>query len=64
MNKAKKYYVHLIKGDEESYLNINLEGGAELGTKFGYGHWKTKFTRDEVVAINPKFVPFMEEVEK
>ena len=59
----KKYYVQLIAGDEESYLNINSEGGAELGTKFGFGHWKVKFTRDEVVAINPKFVPFTEEVE-
>ena len=57
-DKAKfadqKYYVHLIKGDEYSYLNINLEGGADLGTKFGFGHWKTKFTRDEVVAIDPR----------
>lgn len=59
----KKYYVHFIENDEYSYLNINSEGGAELGTKFGFGHWKTKFTRDEVVAINPKLVPFMEEVE-
>jgi len=62
--EPKKYYVHLIKGDEYSYLNINSEGGAELGTKFGFGHWKTKFTRDEVVAIDPRLVVFMEEVEK
>ena len=67
-DKAKfadqKYYVHLIKGDEYSYLNINSEGGAELGTKFGFGYWKTKFTRDEVAAMNPQLVLFMEEVEK
>ena len=60
----KKYYVQLIKGDEYSYLNINSEGGAELGTKFGFGHWKTKFTIDEVAAMNPQLVLFMEEVEK
>ncbi|PMD71483.1 hypothetical protein [Companilactobacillus nuruki] len=60
--EPKKYYVHFIKGDEYSYLNINSEGGAELGTKFGFGHWKTKFTRDEVVAIDPRLVVFMEEV--
>lgn len=59
----KKYYVHFIKNDEYSYLNINSEGGAELGTKFGFGHWKTKFTIDEVAAIDPQLVLFMEEVE-
>ena len=58
----KKYYVQLIEGDEYSYLNINSEGGAELGTKFGFDGWKYKFTREEVVAIDPRLVPFMEEV--
>ena len=55
--------MHLIKGDENSYLNITSDGGAELDNKFEFGGWQTKFTRDEVIAINPKFVPFMEEVE-
>jgi len=59
----KKYYVHFIENDEYSYLNINSEGGAELGTKFGFGHWKTKFTIDEVAVMNPQLVLFMEEVE-
>lgn len=59
----KKYYVHLIKSDEYSYLNINSEEGAELGTKFGFGHWKTKFTREEIIAIDPRLGSFMEEVE-
>lgn len=59
----KKYYVHFIKSDEYSYLNINSEGGAELGTKFGFGHWKTKFTHEEIIAINPQFLLFEEEVE-
>ena len=58
----KKYYVHLIKGDENSYLNITSDGGAELDNKFEFGGWQTKFTRDEVVGIDPKLVPFMEEV--
>ena len=61
--KFQKYYVHLIKGDENSYLNITSDGGAELYNKFALDGWKTKFTRDEVVAIDPKLVPFMEEVE-
>ena len=59
----QKYYLHLIEGDEYSYLNINSEGGAELGTKFGFGHWKTKFTHEEIIAINPQFLLFEEEVE-
>ena len=59
----KKYYVQLIAGDEESYLNINPIGGAELYNRLGLNGWKTKFTRDEVIAIDPRLVPFMEEVE-
>ena len=60
----KKYYVQLIAGDEESYLNINPNGGAKLYNRLGLNGWKTKFTRDEVVAIDPRLVKFMEEVEK
>lgn len=59
----KKYYVQLIAGDEESYLNINPNGGAKLYNRLGLNGWKVKFTRDEVVAIDPRFVPFMEEAE-
>ncbi|MFD1471543.1 hypothetical protein [Companilactobacillus mishanensis] len=60
----KKYYVQLIAGDEESYLNINPIGGEQLYNRLGLNGWKTKFTRDEVIAIDPRLVPFMEEVEK
>jgi len=62
----RKYYVHLIKGDESSYLNISWRDDhrvAEVDGNFEFGGLKTKFTYDEVIAINPKFVPFMEEVE-
>jgi len=59
---SKKYYVHLIKGDEYSYLTISSDGGAELDDKFSFDGWRTKFTRDEVVAIDPRLVQFMEEV--
>lgn len=59
----QKYYVHLIKGDENSYLNITSYGGAELDKKFEFGGWQTKFTRDEIISMNPQLVPFMEEVE-
>jgi len=59
----KKYYVHFIKRHGSPYLNINTDGEVELSNNSEFGGWKTKFTIDEVVAINPKFVPFMEEVE-
>ena len=59
----KKYYVHLIKNDCYSYLTIDPDGILGLGSRLELGSWKTKFTRDEVVAIDPKLVPFMEEVE-
>lgn len=60
----KKYYVHLIKDNECSYLSTNWDGEAQLGNDFYSGNWKTKFTRDEVVTIDSKFVLFMEEVEE
>jgi len=62
--EPKKYYVHLIKDDRSSYLNITSDGGAELDNNLEFGDWKTNFTRDEVVAIDPRLVPFMEEVDE
>lgn len=61
--EPKKYYVQLIAGDEESYLSTNPIGGVQLYNRRGLNGWKTKFTRDEVIAIDPRLVPFMEEVE-
>ncbi len=62
--EPKKYYVRFIKSNEYSYLSISSDGGAELSNNSEFDDWKkTKFTRDEVIAIDPKFVPFMEEVE-
>jgi len=61
--RAKKYYVHFFKDDEHSYLNVNFDGETEIDNYFEFNGWKIKFTRDEVVAIDPRLVPFMEEVE-
>jgi len=60
----RKYYVHLIKNDKYSYLKTDVRGEVYLDSNFEYGIWKTKFTRDEVVAIDPRLVMLMEEVEK
>ena len=59
----QKYYVHFIKGDESSYLNIDFGERPVVGNNSELMGLKTKFTREEVVAINPRYVPFMEEVE-
>ena len=61
--EPKKYYIHLIKGNDYSYLNISLNGATKLDNKYEAGIWITKLTRDEVVALNPELVPLMEEVE-
>lgn len=62
--KPKKYYVHLIKDNECSYLSTSWDGEVQLGNDFYSSNWKTKFTRDEVIAIDSRLVPFMEEVEE
>ncbi|HCD07883.1 MAG TPA: hypothetical protein DEQ50_06450 [Lactobacillus sp.] len=64
--EPKKYYVHFIKGDRNSYLNIAWKKYhivEELGNNFASSGWQNKFTREEVVAIDPRLVTFMEEVE-
>ena len=58
----KKYYVHLIKNDCYSYINIDTDGEVKLDSRLELNGWKTKFTRDEVVAIDPRFVTFMEKI--
>jgi len=66
-DKAKfaeqKYYVHLIKGDRSSYLNIKQNGALELCSRFEHNSWKTKFTHEEIIAMNPQLLLFEEEVE-
>jgi len=48
----KKYYVQLIAGDEESYLNINPDGRSQLGSNLEIDGCKSKFTHKEVVIID------------
>jgi len=61
--EPKKYYVHFIKGDRSSYLNIDWNGAIKLANNFSLSGWQNKFTRDEVYDIDSRYVPFMEEVE-
>ena len=61
--EPKKYYVHLIKGNEKSYLSMSWYGVVDVGNNNACGGWQNKFTREEIIAIDPRLVPFMEEVE-
>lgn len=62
--KPKKYYVHLIKGDENSYLNITPVGGPVLGSHLEGNGWKNKFTHEEIISMNPQLLLFEEEAEE
>ena len=66
-DKAKfaeqKYYVHFITSNGQSYLNLDFGKRPVVGNNSELMGLKTKFTYDEVIAINPNFVPFMEEAE-
>lgn len=57
------YYVHLMSYDD-GYLNIGKHSGVKvLSTKYESETHKTKFTRAEVKAIDPRYLEFLEEVE-
>lgn len=56
------YYIHLMSGGN-GYLNIGKHSGVKgLSTKYGSITYKTKFTRAEVKAIDPRYLEFLEEV--
>lgn len=59
----KKYYVHFIKSDRNSYLNITPVGGLVLGSHLEDNGWKNKFTHEEIISMNPQLLLFEEEVE-
>ena len=65
MTKEKKYNVKLMN-NEKGYLN-SFKG--ELGNKFlllGFkeerNNFKSEFTKEEIKAINEKYLEFIEEV--
>lgn len=59
----KKYYVHFIEEDEDSYLTINnCDENKVISSKDQNEDYQTQFTKEEVLDINPKYEPFMEVV--
>ena len=56
------YYVHLMSG-ENGYFNINKRDGTHFLSNTYDEFDKTKFTRAEVKAIDPRYLEFLEEVE-
>jgi len=59
----QKYYLHLIKNDKYSYLNVTPAGGLGLSSRLQDNGWKTKFTHEEIISMNPQLLLFEEEVE-
>ena len=57
------YYVHLMSG-ENGYLNIDKRDGTHFLSNTYDEFDKTKFTRVEVKAIDPRYLEFLEEVEE
>jgi len=61
--KQELFYIHLAKG-EEGYVNIDKENGElALKDKKDTTYWKTEFTKEEVIQMNPSYVHFLEPVE-
>lgn len=61
--KQELFYIHLAKG-EEGYVNIDKENGElTLTDKKETTYWKTEFTKEEVIQINPPYVYFLEPVD-
>lgn len=56
------YYIHLMSG-EDGYLNIDKRDGTHFLSNTYDEFDKTKFTRAEVKAIDPRYLEFLEEVE-
>lgn len=57
------YYVQFVEGDVNSYLNENYAGELIATTKYQYDNCKTKFTKAEIMAINPNYMLFAVPVE-
>lgn len=61
--KQELFYIHLANG-ENGYVNIDKENGElALENKKDTTYWKTEFTKEEVIQINPSYVHFLEPVE-
>lgn len=59
----QKWYVHLINGNDESYLNRGVESkNIYPGSKKQTNNFQTQFTKQEVEDINPKYLEFLEKV--
>jgi len=61
----KKYYVHLIKNSEVGYLNRNKSNTfLILEGRCLSQNYQTKFTEQEIKAIDPKYMAFAVPVEE
>ena len=55
----QKYYVQLIKNNDDSYLNRNrLDAYLTLDGCHSALNYQTEFTKQEIKAINPRYMAF------
>jgi len=61
----RKYYVHLIKGNESSYLNRTKSNGFCMACYYQPDEvFQTEFTEQEIKAIDPRYMAFAIPVEE
>lgn len=57
------YYVQFIKNDSHSFLNSSDSDGLEISDNEETEYIKTKFTMQEIIAIDPRYWAFAVSVE-
>jgi len=65
--ESKKYYVHFVKGYKNGYLNVHkYTGEIFISTRTGIDNdvFKTAFTDEEIIAIDPRYMAFAVPVEE
>lgn len=59
------YYVLLVKGDDESFLNVfRGNGRTQVDNRSEDNYWETKLTMPEILAIDPRYKAFAVPVEE
>ena len=59
------YYVLLVKGDDESFLNVfRGNGRTQVDNRSEDNYWETKLTMPKIEAIDPRYKAFAVPVEE
>jgi len=63
--EPKRYYVQFVEGLDDSYLNLSIETKRIFISNLdeSYNDYQVKFTKAEIMAINPNYMLFAVPVE-